>query len=29
MSIEIQFPRIDKDAAVQLLTNTYIPGAER
>ena len=29
MSIEIQFPPIDKDAAVQLLTNTYIPGAER
>ncbi len=29
MSIEIQFPPIDKDAALQLLTNTYIPGAER
>jgi hypothetical protein len=29
MSIEIQFPVIDKDCALQLLTNTYIPGAVR
>lgn len=29
MSIEIQFPPADRDAAIQLLTNSFIPGAER
>lgn len=29
MSIEIQFPIVDRDSALQLLTNSYIPGAER
>lgn len=29
MSIELQFPAQDRDCAIQLLTNTYVPGAER
>lgn len=29
MSIELQFPRQDRDCAVQMMTNTFIPGSER